>query len=97
MTERQDPLVPMDDLENLDLYGNYLDIHWTANDLSVRVAKISPRNAAPESGELVRWQITQVATVTFPWPQAKSLRDLLTQAVERYENSNGEIVQPKLP
>jgi hypothetical protein len=36
------------------------------------------------------------AAVNMAWPQAKFLRDMLTDAIERYEIANGELKWPEL-
>ena len=39
----------------------------------------------------------ELGAVTFSWPQAKFMRDMLTRLVASYEETNGEIKPLKLP
>jgi hypothetical protein len=78
-----------------DVYSNFVHMNWTLFDVRVRFGQIVPHpEQQPESAV---WAINEWAAVTMPWGQAKALRDMLMDAIKRYEDTNGEITIPKLP
>ena len=78
-----------------DVYSNFLHINWTLFDIRIRFGQIV---AHPEQQpEAAVWAINEWAAVTMPWGQAKALRDMLVDAVSKYEAANGELAVPNLP
>ena len=73
------------------IYSNNLDLHWTLTDVTVRFGEISHRRETNDA------QVREKALITFPWWQAKVLKDMLTDLIDRYERANGEIRPVKLP
>ena len=80
----------------LGIYTNFLDICWGLHDIQLRFSRLIPVNSG-YSGEALRFVAEQQAAVTMAWSQAKLLRDVLVDAIERYEVANGELKWPKLP
>ncbi len=78
-----------------EVYSNLHHLNWTLYDVRIRFAQIVPSPYQPP--ESAGWAISEQAAVTMPWGQAKLLRDMLSEAIQRYETLNGEIKQPKLP
>src|SRR5713101_5673363 len=78
-----------------EVYSNFHHLNWTLYDVRIRFAQITPNPEQPP--EAAGWAISEQAAVTMPWGQAKLLRDMLTEAIQRYEKLNGEITTPKLP
>jgi len=78
-----------------EVYANFHHINWTLYDVRIRFGQIIPHPDAPP--ENAPWAIMEYAAVTVPWGQAKVLRDLLNESINRYEAANGEIAVPKLP
>jgi hypothetical protein len=76
-----------------ELYGNYVHISWTLFDVRFLLGRLIPSGADLSQGFVVEQQ----GAVTVAWPQVKILRDMLTDVVARYEDSNGEIKPIKLP
>ncbi len=75
-------------------YSNYLHINWTLYDLRIRFGNVIP---SPDSQPAdSKWIISEDAAVSVPWGQAKVLRDMLIEAVQRYESVNGELKIPNL-
>jgi hypothetical protein len=76
-----------------ETYSNFVDAVWTLFDVTIRFAQITP--APPESGR--PFDAVENAAVTIAWPEAKILRNILGNLVERFEATNGEIKPLKLP
>ncbi len=74
-----------------EIYCNFTNVNWTLYDVRFRLAQLIP--AKHGSGMVAE----ERAAVTFAWPHAKILRDLLTDLVARYEQANGEIKPLILP
>ena len=79
--------------ETPDYYINAIHATWTASDVRFRVGKIVPQ------GEQMpfTFAIQEEAAMTIAWSQMKSLRDIITNLIETYEKTNGEIKTPSLP
>ena len=78
-----------------DVYSNFLHLNWTLYDVRIRFGQIIPH--PEQQPDAAVWAINEQAAVTVPWGQAKLLRDMLNDAVQKYETANGEITVPKLP
>ncbi len=74
-----------------EIYANFVHASWTLFDLRVRLGQLVP------SEEGTTFDVEERAAVTFSWPQAKVLRNLLVDMVASYERANGEIQPLKLP
>ena len=76
-------------------YSDYLYMNWTSLVIRIRFGQIVPDPQDPP--EKSRFAIEEHSTITMPWYQAKVLRDLLINSIQRYEKVNGEIKLPVLP
>jgi hypothetical protein len=78
-----------------EVYSNFIELTWTPYDVHIRFSHAIPPNLEiqPESKTIIAHR----AAVSVAWAEAKTLRDLLIQVIERFEKVNGEIVQPRLP
>jgi hypothetical protein len=76
-----------------EIYGNYVHVSWTLFDVRFLIGQLIPTGVDLSSGFVAE----ERAAVTVAWPEAKVLRDMLTEIVDRYEKINGEIKQLKLP
>ena len=76
-----------------EIYCNYVHVSWTLFDVRFLVGQLIPTGTDLSSGFVAE----ERAAVTMAWPEAKVLRDMLTEMVDRYEKTNGEIKQLKLP
>ena len=79
-----------------EIYTNFIDICWGSHDVRLRLARIVPTDGGYGSPQPLRIVVEQTAAVTMAWGEAKLLRDMLVDAVERYELANGELKWPKL-
>lgn len=79
----------------LDVYSNFNHVNWSVFDVRIRFGQIIPDPSKPP--ETATWVIEERAAMTLAWGQAKGLRDMLSEAIRRYEDLNGEIQVPKLP
>lgn len=80
----------------VEIYTNFIDICWGLHDIRLRFARVLPVNSEYSSSDPLRFVVEQNAAVVMAWGQAKLLRDILTDAIERYELANGELKWPKL-
>ena len=78
-----------------EIYSNILYVNWTLWDLRFRLGHIVADPSKQPGG--ANWTIMERAAVTMPWGQAKYLRDLLNDCIQRYEKANGEITTPTMP
>jgi hypothetical protein len=76
-----------------EIYGNFVNVSWTLFDVRFRIGQLIPRATNPKSGFVVEQQ----CAVTIAWPEAKLLRDMLTELVSKYESVNGEFKPLTLP
>jgi hypothetical protein len=74
------------------IYSNYVNVSWTLFDVRFILGQLIPEH--PGTKEFV---VEERASVTFAWPEAKAVRDMLVTLIEQYEKTNGEIKPPKLP
>jgi hypothetical protein len=81
----------------VEIYTNFIDLCWGPHDLRLCLARSFPTGGVYTSSETVRIVVEQTAAVTMAWREAKLLRDMLSDAVERYELANGELKWPDLP
>jgi Protein of unknown function (DUF3467) len=72
-------------------YSNFLHLNWSPTDILLRFGQLIP---SPDGRE---WQVEERATITISWYHAKYLRDLLSGAIEGYEEANGAIKNPIMP
>ena len=79
-----------------EIYANFIDICWGLHDVRLRLARVVPTDGGYGSSQPLRVAVQQNAALTMPWGEAKLLRDILIDAVERYELTNGELKWPKL-
>lgn len=75
-----------------EIYTNFVHTSWTLYDVRLQLGLLVPTDA----GVTLDFVVEQQGAVTFGWPQAKNLRDVLTRLVESYEKTNGEIKPLKL-
>jgi|SRR6266446_3506323 len=78
-----------------DVYSNFVHLNWTLYDVRIRFGQIVAHPEQPP--EKAVWAINEWAAVTIPWGQAKALRDMLNETIQKYEAINGEITVPTLP
>lgn len=81
----------------VEIYTNFIDICWGAHDVRLRLARSVPIDGGYSSSKPLRVVVEQTAAVTMAWGEVKLLRDMLSDAVERYELANGELKWPNLP
>jgi len=79
-----------------EIYTNFVHSNWSLYDVRVRLGQLvpDPKSSDPATS---KWVVEERAAVTFAWPQAKILRDLLIELVAKYEEANGEIQPIKMP
>jgi hypothetical protein len=70
-----------------ELYTNFVPTSWTKFDVRFQLGLILPT----EPGVALNFEIEPQGAVTISWVQAKALRDVLTELVQIYEKTNGEI------
>jgi hypothetical protein len=78
-----------------EIYANFAHPSWTLFDVRIRLGRLV--SADPTDPTTKDFVVEEVGAVTFSWPQAKNLRDMLTQLVDAFEETNGEIKPLKLP
>ncbi|MFY9905523.1 MAG: hypothetical protein WBD45_04050 [Terriglobales bacterium] len=78
-----------------EIYTNYTHASWTLFDVRVRLGHLVSGEPFTETGK--EFVAEELGAVTFSWPQAKFMRDMLTRLVASYEETNGEIKPLKLP
>ena len=71
-------------------YANNLQVGWTAFDVRLLFGEVVDVDEKTVT-------IEQRAHVTLSWLEAKTLHSLLSGLIERYEEGNGPIAQPKVP
>jgi hypothetical protein len=76
-----------------EIYCNYLHAGWTLFDVRLVMGQLVPLSDDLDS----QFVAEQRAAVTMAWPEAKVLRDMLSDLVARFEEVNGEIKPLKLP
>lgn len=74
------------------IYTNFIGVTWTLFDVRIALGQLIPKDPGTKA-----FIVEECGSVTFAWPEAKAVRDILIALVEQYENANGEIKQPKLP
>lgn len=85
-------LARLPDSLHCEIYTNFVDIGWGPADVYLRLCHlVLATQAAP-----VRFVVEVRASVNMAWAEAKLLRDMLTDAIERYEMANGELKWPQL-
>jgi len=73
-----------------EIYSNVVAAQGTGHDLRIRFAQLIYRGN--DSGVPTAQGVAEErAAVTVSWVQARSLRDLLSAFIERYEAANGAI------
>jgi hypothetical protein len=81
-----------------EVYANAMHVTWTQDDVRIRLGQVVDDPNTPNPGAGFRGINEERAAVTFPWRYAKSLRNQLTNIIERYEKANGPInLDIKLP
>jgi hypothetical protein len=80
----------------VEIYANFIDICWGCHDVRLRLGRSIPIDGGYSSSKPLRIVVEQTTAVTMAWCEAKLLRDMLTDAVERYELANGELKWPNL-
>jgi hypothetical protein len=81
-----------------DTYANSIHLTWTIDDVRLRLAQVIADAANPNPGPEFRGVNEERGAVTLSWRMAKLLRDQLSLAISRYEETNGEIkTDTKLP
>ena len=77
-----------------EVYADTMDVTWTPYDVRVRFAQAIPVQYPAEPR---RHEIEERVAVTLAWAEAKYLRDVLTDVIDRCEKVNGEIKPVTLP
>jgi hypothetical protein len=81
-----------------EIYCNYYNINWSLFDVRIRLAQLIPTADANTAGAgPIKHVAQERAALTMAWPEAKLLRDALSDAVEKYERVNGELKALKMP
>lgn len=81
-----------------EIYANMATIQWSLDDVRVRLAQIINSPETPNPGQNLIPIAVEKAAVTVTWRGAKIMLSNLRQAIEAYEEINGEIVVDiKLP
>lgn len=80
-----------------EIYTNFIQITWTLFDVRIRLAQVVPTAMKFAEDDPKGFVAEENAAVTMAWAEAKILRDMLVDAVQRYEKTNGEIKPLKLP
>jgi len=75
-----------------EIYANLAHPTWTLFDVRIRLGHLIPNPEKP-----AEFVAEELGAVTFAWPHAKILRDMLTRLVASYEQTNGEIKTLQLP
>jgi hypothetical protein len=78
-----------------EIYTNYTHASWTLFDVRLRLGHLISGDPANETAK--EFVAEELGAVTFSWPQAKFIRNTLSQLVASYEEANGEIKPLKLP
>src|SRR6267142_1096147 len=73
-------------------YTDYLYVNWTPLNVRFRCGQIVPHPDDPP--EKARWAVQENFAFRLPWFHAKLMRNMLNDAIERYEKANGEITLP---
>jgi hypothetical protein len=76
-----------------EIYANYVHVSWSLFDVRLQLGQLIPTGTDLTS----EFVVEQRGAVTVAWAEAKVLRDMLVNMVERYEKTNGEIKPLKLP
>lgn len=76
---------------SLEIYANLAHLQWSLDDVRVRVAQIVDSPETPSPGPEWRAVAEEKAAITFSWRNAKVLRNQLSELIESYEKTNGEI------
>lgn len=76
-----------------EIYTNYVHASWSLFDVRFQLGQLIPTGTDLTSGFVVE----QRGAVTLAWAEAKVLRDMLADMIDRYEKTNGEIKPLKLP
>ena len=74
------------------IYTNYVSVSWTLFDVRFTLGQLVPEHPGTKV-----FLAEERGAVTFAWPEAKALRDMLVSLVEEYEKANGAIPKLKLP
>ncbi len=81
-----------------EIYANVATIQWSLDDVRVRLAQIVNSPDTPNPGGNLIPIALEKAAVTVTWRGAKIMLNHLRQAIDAYEEANGEIlVEIKLP
>jgi hypothetical protein len=77
-------------------YANHVLANWTPYDVRIRFGEgYRLPELTPEQRPTMR--IEERVSVTLSWTEAKVLRDILTDVIEKFEKLNGKITTPKIP
>lgn len=86
-------IIPEDGIH--EAYSNFVHMNWALHDIRIRFGQIVPDPT--KRPDLAQWVVHERAAITMAWGQAKFLRDILVQAIQKYEEKNGEITVPTVP
>jgi len=75
-----------------DVFSSHFHLNWSSTDVRILFGQLKP-----QYGHSDTFMIEERAAVTMSWVTAKRLLLMLGAVVGKYEEVNGEIVQPKLP
>ena len=87
--------IPSKSGDSPEIYTNYTHASWTLFDVRLRLGHLVSGDPSDETSK--EFVAEELGAVTFSWPQAKLIRDMLNKLVASYEETNGEIKPLKLP
>ncbi|HTS26180.1 MAG TPA: DUF3467 domain-containing protein [Bryobacteraceae bacterium] len=94
-----DPELPLEVPEDgiFEAYANIVDADWSLTDVTLRFMLLAygPREdgSTTKNRELI---VLEKANITIPWWHTKVLANMLTNLIQSYEATNGELKEPKL-
>jgi len=92
--------IPLEEPEDgvFQAYAKVVNLNWTLTDVRIRFSELMqvPDEDRP-NWENQHGIPLERASLTIPWLQAKSLRDMLDGLIKNYEEINGELKPLKLP
>ena len=82
----------------VEIYCNFFHVNWSLFDVRIKLAQLVPTQEADlgKPGVVSARVAQERAALTMAWHEAKLLRDALTDAINRYEKVNGELIIPKM-
>lgn len=81
----------------LETYSNYINANWGVMDVRIRFGQLTPVSGEAEGSKPPERVVVERVAVTLAWPEVIVLRNILSECIERYEKTNGELKIPTLP